>query len=112
MIGAVAQGLGGALFEEIQYDENGQMKTPTFMDYLVPTSLDVPNLEIERIETPSKKVLGGFKGLGEVNIVHPYAAIANAVEDALEPFKIRVTQSISSNMKIWDLLAQARAAST
>jgi carbon-monoxide dehydrogenase large subunit len=102
--GAIAQGIGGALYEELIYDENGQFLTSTLMDYLLPTSLDVPDLETSRIETPSPKTIRGIKGIGEVNIVQVSGAIANAVEDALSPFGIRITETPVSPMKVWQLL--------
>lgn len=81
--GGVAQGLGGVLFEEIPYDEHGQPLTASFMDYLVPTAADIPNIVVDHVETPSPMVPGGFKGMGEGGVISAPAAIVNAVSDAL-----------------------------
>jgi carbon-monoxide dehydrogenase large subunit len=90
--GGVAQGIGSALYEEIVYDENGQLLTGTLMDYLPPTAADVPRVEIAHIETPSPYTAGGMKGMGEGGAIAPPAAIANAVADALREFSPRVNR--------------------
>ncbi len=81
--GGVAQGIGSALFEEMVYDEDGQLLTTTFMDYLLPTALDVPHIATRHLETPSPNTIGGIKGMGEGGAIAPAAVIAGAVEDAL-----------------------------
>jgi carbon-monoxide dehydrogenase large subunit len=81
--GAVAQGIGGALFEEIPYDDSGQPLATSFMDYLLPTSCDVPHMIVDHIETPSAMVPGGFKGMGEGGTIGAPGAIVNAISDAL-----------------------------
>ena len=83
VMGGVAQGLGGALLEHLVYDDAGQLLTTSFMDYLIPTAVDVPYIEIDHIETPSPLVPGGFKGAGEGGAIAPFGALANAVADAL-----------------------------
>jgi carbon-monoxide dehydrogenase large subunit len=90
--GGVAQGIGAALYEEIVYDENGQLLTGTLMDYLPPTAADVPRVEIAHIETPSPHTAGGMKGMGEGGAIAPPAAIANAIADALREFAPRVNR--------------------
>ena len=81
--GGIVEGLGGALFEEIIYTEDGQILGGNFLDYLMPSAMEVPNIEVDHIETISEQNPGGQKGLGEGgNIVAP-AAVANAVEDAI-----------------------------
>jgi len=90
--GGVAQGIGSALYEEIVYDENGQLLTGTLMDYLPPTAPDVPRVEIAHIETPSPYTPGGMKGMGEGGAIAPPAAIANAVADALRDLAPRVNR--------------------
>ncbi len=90
--GGVAQGIGGALYEEIVYDENGQLVTGTLMDYLPPTAADVPRVEIAHIETPSPYTAGGMKGMGEGGVIAAPAAIANAVADALSELSPRVNR--------------------
>lgn len=90
--GGVAQGIGAALYEEVVYDENGQILTGTLMDYMPPTAPDVPRVEIAHIETPSPFTIRGIKGMGEGGAIAPPAAIANAVADALKEFAPRVNQ--------------------
>jgi aerobic carbon-monoxide dehydrogenase large subunit len=91
--GGVAQGIGGALLEEMVYDDQAQLLTGTFMDYLVPTAMEVPRIETVHLEYPSPRNTLGMKGVGEGGAISPPAAIANAVEDALAPFGVRVTRT-------------------
>jgi carbon-monoxide dehydrogenase large subunit len=84
--GGLVQGLGGALLEELAYDESGQLLTGSFMDYLVPTASDVPPITVVHQETPSTLNALGVKGLGEGGAIAPPVVIANAVADALKPF--------------------------
>jgi len=81
--GATAQGIAEALYERISYDADGQLRTASFMDYLLPTAGEVPALWIEHLETPSPTNVWGFKGVGEGGTVGAPAAVANAVCDAL-----------------------------
>lgn len=87
MIGGAVQAIGGALLEEVTYDESGQLVTASFMDYLMPSFHDVPKeFKVEHMITPTPFVPGGFKGVGEGGIMAPYAVAANAISDALHPF--------------------------
>jgi carbon-monoxide dehydrogenase large subunit len=104
--GAVAQGLGGALLEEIVYDEGGQILTATFMDYLLPTASEVPLVEIEHTCTPAEHVPGGIKGVGESGTLGPPAAVANAVADALGPGAPIVNRLPLTPPAIWALVRQ------
>ena len=81
--GGVAQGLGGALLERLVHDSIGQPQTSTMLDYLVPTAVDVPDIRIEHIETPSPSTSLGTKGVGEAGTAGAPAAIHCAVNDAL-----------------------------
>jgi aerobic carbon-monoxide dehydrogenase large subunit len=89
--GGVAQGLGGALGEHCVYDEAGQLLSSTLMDYAVPTAEDVPPIETHHIETPAPGIAGGFKGAGEAGATGAPAAILNAVNDALAPLGVMLT---------------------
>jgi len=89
--GAVAQGLGEALLESADYDEHGQPLSGTLMDYALPRAADVPGFEIGHEETPSPRMPGGVKGMGEGGTIGAPAAIANAVADALGPDGVRIT---------------------
>jgi carbon-monoxide dehydrogenase large subunit len=81
--GGVAQGIGSALYEEIVYDEEGQILNATLADYLVPTFAEVPVVVLDSLETPSPRNPLGVRGVGEGGAIGPPATIANAVEDAL-----------------------------
>jgi carbon-monoxide dehydrogenase large subunit len=107
--GGVAQGVGGALFEEMVYDETGQLVTGSLMDYAVPKADDLPPIETVHLESPSPRNPLGVKGLGEGGAISPPAAIANAVEDALAPFGVRVTETPLTASRIVALLAKAGA---
>src|SRR5439155_733042 len=90
LVGAMAQGIGGALLEELVYDEQGQLLTTTFMDYLVPTVMEMPEATAVRIleETPTPLNPLGVKGAGEGGSSGCGAALANAVADALAPLGV------------------------
>ncbi|HKA54215.1 MAG TPA: xanthine dehydrogenase family protein molybdopterin-binding subunit [Candidatus Binatia bacterium] len=106
--GGVAQGIGTALYEQALYDENGQFLTGTLMDYLVPTAVDVPRVEIGHIESPSPYTPGGIKGMGEGGAIAPPAAIANAVADALAPFGVRVNEVPLTPERVLNCIARGR----
>src|SRR2546427_7057877 len=102
--GGVAQGVGGALFEEMVYDASGQLLTGSLMDYTVPKADDLPPIETIHLEFPSPRNPLGVKGLGEGGAISPPAAIANAVEDALAPVGGRVTETPVTPARIVALL--------
>jgi aerobic carbon-monoxide dehydrogenase large subunit len=81
--GGYAQGLGGALYERIAYDENGQLLNASFMDFLMPYATEVPEPELHHTETPSPNNELGVKGVGEAGTIAVAAAIANAISDAV-----------------------------
>jgi carbon-monoxide dehydrogenase large subunit len=81
--GAAAQGIGGALYEGHDYDEQGQLRTSSLLDYLVPTATEIPTVELSHLEIPSPMTAAGVKGCGEGGTIAPAPAIANAVGDAL-----------------------------
>ncbi len=107
--GGVAQGVGGGLLEEMMYDGEGQLLTGTFMDYLVPTAMELPAIETVHLEYPSPRNPLGVKGIGEGGAISPPAAIANAVEDALAPFGVRVTTAPLGPSRVLDLIAAGRS---
>ncbi|MBI3826108.1 MAG: xanthine dehydrogenase family protein [Candidatus Rokubacteria bacterium] len=106
--GGVAQGVGGALFEEMVYDGQGQLLTGSLMDYAVPAAGDLPPIETVHLEFPSPRNPLGAKGLGEGGAISPPAAIANAVEDALAPFGVRITATPVSAARVLALLDARR----
>ncbi|HEV8228029.1 MAG TPA: xanthine dehydrogenase family protein molybdopterin-binding subunit [Methylomirabilota bacterium] len=89
--GAVAQGIGEALGEELVYDPSGQLLTGSLMDYPLPAAGDVPSFTLGHLETPSPLTPGGHKGMGEGGTIGAPAAIANAVADAVKPLGIEIT---------------------
>ena len=101
--GGVAQGLGGALLEELVYSDEGQLMTTSFMDYMLPTAGEVPPIGLGHLETPAPNVDGGMKGTGEGGAIGPPAAFANAVEDALSPLGVTVSETPLSPDKVWRL---------
>jgi len=105
--GGVAQGIGGALLEEMVYDDQAQLLTGTFMDYLVPTAMEVPAIETVHLEYPSPRNTLGMKGVGEGGAISPPAAIASAVEDALAAFGVRVTRTPLGPSVVMGLLESA-----
>ena len=103
VIGGVAQGIGTALYEHLQYDEGGQLLTTSFMDYLVPTAADIPHIDVGHIETLTPLTVHGVKGMGEGGAIAPPAAIANAVADALAPFGAKITNLPIAPEMVWKL---------
>jgi carbon-monoxide dehydrogenase large subunit len=89
--GGAVQGIGGVLLEHLAYDDDGNPITTTFMDYLLPTSTEIPMIEYGHIETPSPGP-GGYKGVGEGGAIGAPPAVVNAIADALSPFGVRLTR--------------------
>ncbi|WP_051941311.1 xanthine dehydrogenase family protein molybdopterin-binding subunit [Phaeacidiphilus oryzae] len=81
--GGIAQGLAGALFEEVRYDADGQPQCTGFLDYLTPTALEIPEISVHHLETPCAFTETGAKGAGEGGTIGAPAAVLNAVNDAL-----------------------------
>jgi carbon-monoxide dehydrogenase large subunit len=90
--GGVTQGIGMALYEELQYDDAGYPLTGTFMDYLVPTASEIPRFRLGHEVTPSPVVPTGVKGIGEAGAIGSPSAVVAAVEDALRPFGVTITE--------------------
>ncbi len=80
--GGVAQGVGGALYERMEYDDAGQLVNASFMDFLMPYASEVPHIEVDHLQTPSPLNPLGVKGAGEAGVIPGSAAIASAIEDA------------------------------
>ncbi len=107
--GGVAHGIGNALYEEVVYDDRGQLLTGTYLDYLLPTAREVPAIEVGHQEFPSDRNPFGIKGVGEGGAVSPPAAIANAVVDALFPLPVNVTHVPLTPERLYRLIREARA---
>jgi aerobic carbon-monoxide dehydrogenase large subunit len=99
----VAQGVGGALYERMAYDENGQLLNASFMDFLMPYATEVPAIETDHLETPSPLNALGIKGAGEAGVIPGMAVFAAAIEDA-EGFPI--TRMPISPSELFELRAQ------
>ncbi len=106
--GGVVQGIANALFEEIIYDETGNMLTVSFADYLLPTMAEVPNIEIIHMETVSPESITKAKGLGEGGAIGAPAAIINAICDALSPFGVEIFEIPATPQRILDHLRRAK----
>jgi 2-furoyl-CoA dehydrogenase large subunit len=106
--GGALHGLGGALWEELAYDEAGQCLSATLMDYTIPCATQAPTLEIVHLSSPSPLTPLGTKGLGESSSMTVPAAIANAVSDALAPLGVCVTELPLRSARLWTLIEQAR----
>jgi carbon-monoxide dehydrogenase large subunit len=105
--GGVAQGIGAALYEEVIYDEDGQLVSASLADYVIPSAVEIPHMDVVHIESCSA-VAGGFRGMGEGGTIGAPAAIANAVSDALSPLDIQVSILPITPERIFRLLEQAR----
>jgi carbon-monoxide dehydrogenase large subunit len=108
--GGVAQGVGGALFEDMAYDAEGQLLSGSLMDYAVPAASDLPAIETVHLEFPSPRNPLGMKGLGEGGAISPPAAIANAIDDALADLGVRLTATPALPWRVHALIAGATAA--
>jgi carbon-monoxide dehydrogenase large subunit len=102
--GAVANGLGTALLEAFVYDEHGQPRSTTFMDYLLPSAGEVPDLVVDHTETPSPFTPGGVKGVGEGGTIGAPAAIGNALADAVPEIAHLVTSTPLSPSRVWEMM--------
>jgi carbon-monoxide dehydrogenase large subunit len=106
--GGIAHGIGNGMLEVAQYDEDGQFLAGTYMDYLVPTSSDVPPIRVEHQEFPTALNPLGVKGVGEGGAASPPAAIANAVVDALRPLRVRITTAPLTPQMVLAAIGEAR----
>ena len=100
MRGAIVQGIGGALFEECLYDQSGAMCNGSMADYLVPMAGEMPDIVVAHVQTPTRSSQLGAKGAGEAGTAGAPAAVMNAINDALAPFKSRVSSQPITPQKI------------
>jgi CO/xanthine dehydrogenase Mo-binding subunit len=107
--GGIAQGIGTALYEELRYDGQGQLLTASFLDYLLPTASEVPVVRIGHQETPSPYTAYGLKGSGEGGRMVAPAAVASAVQDALRPLGVEVSELPITPDRIVRWVREARA---
>ena len=90
--GGIVQGLGAGLFEHCIYDERGQLTNANMADYLVPMAAEMPDIEVGHVVSPTLESELGAKGAGEAGTAGAAAAVANAVNDALSPFGVTITE--------------------
>jgi len=105
--GGLAHGVGNALFERMIYDDNAQPVNVNFGEYLLPGSTDVPRVELHHMETPSPLNPIGVKGAGEGGTIPAIAAIIAAVENALSPFKVKISEAPISPSRLVELIRAA-----
>jgi carbon-monoxide dehydrogenase large subunit len=106
--GGIAQGIGGVLYEHAAYDEAGQFLAGTFMDYLMPSTTEVPHIEIDHLETPPISAVN-FRGVGEGGAIVAPAALTNAIEDALAPLGVKITEQYLPPSRILELTGEIEA---
>jgi CO/xanthine dehydrogenase Mo-binding subunit len=107
-LGGIAHGIGAALYEEFVYDAQGQLMAQNFMDYLLPSAHEIPQIDIVHHETPSPHTVFGQKGSGESGYLGAPAAVASGVNDALRPLGITVNSLPMKAARLGDLIAAAR----
>jgi carbon-monoxide dehydrogenase large subunit len=104
--GGTVQGIGGALLEDMIYDDDGNPLSSTFVDYLLPTATEVPPIEFGHVEIPGPGV-GGYKGVGEGGAIGATPAVINAINDALAPLGVTLTRLPAGPAAIVELIEQA-----
>jgi carbon-monoxide dehydrogenase large subunit len=106
--GGIVHGLAQALYEQVVYDEEGQLVTGTFVDYALPTAAEFPSFETDRTETPSPVNELGVKGVGEAGTIASSPTIVNAVVDALRPLGVSYIDMPLTPMRVWEAMEGAR----
>ena len=102
--GGVAQGIANALYEQIIYDDRGNVLTGSLADYPVPTTVEIPSIEIHHLETLTEASITGAKGVGEGGTIGAPAAVLNAISDALAPCGIGIFEMPITAQRISQLL--------
>ena len=106
--GGIVHAIGQALFERIEYNEDGQLITSNFADYALPSAADVPSFELDRTETPSPVNSLGVKGIGEAGTIAASPAVTNAVIDALRPLGVTYINMPLGPMRVWEAIEEAK----
>lgn len=107
VLGGIAQGIGIALYESMTWGDGGQPQTTTYLDYVLPLSVDVPTVEITHLTTPSPFIPGGMKGLGEGGTIAAPAAIGNAIAAAVPEIADGIIETPLSPDRLWTLIDEA-----
>ena len=105
--GGTVQGIGGALLENMAYDDDGNPLSSTFVDYLLPTATEVPPIEYGHVEIPGPGI-GGYKGVGEGGAIGSTPAVINAINDALAPLGVTLTRLPASPAAIVELIEETQ----
>jgi carbon-monoxide dehydrogenase large subunit len=105
--GGITHAIGQALYEQVVYDDEGQLVTGTFVDYALPTAAEVPSFETDRTETPSPVNSLGVKGIGEAGTIAATPAVAAAVLDALRPLGVTELDMPMTPMRVWQAIQAA-----
>jgi len=108
--GGVAQGIGNAFYEQLVYDDNGQLLNGSFMDFLLPTALDVPRVEVGHEETASPLNALGTKGAGEAGAIPVGALFAQAVENALGIPELEILEIPLKPSRLWEIVEAGKEA--
>lgn len=106
--GGVAQGIGAALLEELVYDAQGQLLTASLADYMVPTAMEVPAIEVAHLQSVLPDNPGGFRGMGEGGTIGAPAAVANAIADALSHMDIEISELPVTSERLFRLISAAK----
>jgi carbon-monoxide dehydrogenase large subunit len=107
--GGITHGIGQALFEQIVYNDSGQLITGTFVDYALPTAAELPSYETDRTETPSPVNQLGVKGIGEAGTIAASPAVVNAVIDALRPVGVTFVDMPLTPLRVWEYIQAAQS---
>ncbi len=107
--GGVAQGIGAALYEEVVYDEEGQILTASLVDYLVPAAGEIPPMDVTHVEAALPPTIGGYRGMGEGGTIGAPAAVANAVADALAPLGVEIGELPITPERLFRLIQGANS---
>ncbi len=107
--GGVAQGIGVALMEEVIHDKTGQVLTASLVDYVVPSAVEIPSIDVVHVEAELPGTVGGFRGLGEGGTIGAPACIANAISDALSPLGIEIMEIPATPERLFRLVEAAKA---
>ena len=106
--GGIVQSIGQALYEEMVYDTDGQLRSATFLDYTIPSMNEIPNIQLDRTITPSPTNELGVKGIGEAGTIAATAAIINAICDAVSPLGIKHVDMPATPDRLWNQIKEAR----
>jgi carbon-monoxide dehydrogenase large subunit len=107
--GGIVQGVAQALWEEAVYDEDGQLRNATLMDYLVPSAAEMPSIKLDHTTTPSPTNPLGVKGIGEAGTIGATPAVMNAIVDALSHLGITDIAMPASPQRVWTLIQEAKS---